>query len=345
MRNSSIELFRIIAMLFVVIVHCNGWLVGGIPESFDETNISTFRVSQALIQAITCTCVNMFLLISGWFGLKFKWKTVLNIYLLLLFITIPFYLFSCCLGEAFSTRELLSRFKAISRSGYFVESYLLLMFFSPVFNAFIEKLGKKIILWVCLFWAIEFYFDFLIHDSDLGFNEGYSFIHFVLIYMIGRTLSLYQNKLLSISSLEYLTVYICSTLIIFGMYIAFDLESIYYYSSPANILAASCLFLLFAKKTFYNNWINWIASSTFAVYIVHTSSPVLSWLRAFDVKMLETNSYPVYLVIMGLTIILIFWGSILYDKIVKLFINPILCFVEYRIENNTILHSLYRAVI
>ena len=323
MRNSSIELFRIIAMLFVVIVHCNGWLVGGIPDYFDETNISMFRVSQALIQAITCTCVNMFLLISGWFGLKFKWKTVLNIYLLLLFITIPFYLINCCLGEAFSTRVLLSRFKAISRSGYFVEGYLLLMFFSPVFNAFIEKLGKKILLWVCLFWAVEVYFEFLIQDSDLGFNEGYSFIHFVLIYMIGRTLSLYQDKLIPISSLKYLAVYICSTLIILGMYIAFDMESIYYYTSPANIVAASCLFLLFAKRTFYNNWINWIASSTFAVYLVHTCNPVLSWLRAFDIKMLENNSYPNYLAIMGLVIVLIFFGSILYDKIVKLFIVPI----------------------
>lgn len=330
MRNSSIELFRIIAMFFVVVVHCNGWLVGGIPDSFDESNISIFRVSQALIQAITCTCVNMFLLISGWFGLKLKWKSILSIYLTLVFISIPFYLFSCCIGEVFSIKGILYRFQAISRSGYFVEGYLLLMFFSPVFNAFIEKLGKNIILWVCLFWAIEFYFEFLIHDSDLGFNEGYSFIHFVLIYMIGRTLHLYQYKLIPISSLKYLAVYICSTLIILGMYMAFDLESIYFYSSPANIVAASCLFLLFAKRSFYNNWINWIASSTFAVYIIHTTQPVLNWLRQFDMATLENNPYHFYLSTMGGVIILIFIGSILYDKIIKLFIKPVVRILEVK---------------
>lgn len=341
MRNSSIELFRIIAMLFVVIVHCNGWLVGGMPDDFDETNISTFRISQALIQAITCTCVNMFLLISGWFGLRLKWKTILSIYLLLVFISIPFYLFSCCIGEDFSVRELLSRFKAISRSGYFVEGYLLLVFFSPVFNAFIDKLGKKIILWVSLFWAIEFYFEFLIHDGDLGFKEGYSFIHFVLIYMIGRTLSLYQDKLLQINSVVFIVLYICSTSSIFALYVFLDMRSIYDYSSPANIVAASCLFLLFAKKTFYNNWINWIASSTFAVYLVHTCNPVLSWLRAFDIEMLENNTYPVYLAIMGLAIILIFGGSIMYDKIVKLIVSPIVSKIEHQINRFNNKHSLY----
>lgn len=142
-RNSSIELFRIIAMLFVVIVHCNGWLVGGIPSDFDEQHISLFRVSQATIQAFTCTCVNMFLLISGYFGLKLKWKAILKIYLLLITVTIPFYLVNSYLTHSFSFRQLLSQFMAFSKSGYFVECYLLLMFFSPVFNCFVKKNRKE----------------------------------------------------------------------------------------------------------------------------------------------------------------------------------------------------------
>lgn len=31
-RNSSIELFRILATFLVLIVHWNGWFVGGMPE-------------------------------------------------------------------------------------------------------------------------------------------------------------------------------------------------------------------------------------------------------------------------------------------------------------------------
>ncbi len=285
-------------MLFVVIVHCNGWLVGGIPSVFDETNISVFRISQATIQAITCTCVNMFLLISGYFGLKLKWKSILNIYMLLISISIPFYLLSVYLGETFSIRQFLSRFMAFSRSGYFVECYLLLMFFSPVLNAFIDKLGKKILLWVLLFWGIEIYFEFYLHDKDLGFMGGYSFIHFMLIYMIGRTLYLYKEQLFAISKKRYFTCYILSTLTILCLYTIFDIYA-YSYSSPFNVIATCSLFMIFAKTVYYNRWINWIASSTFAVYIIHVNNPILSWLRNFDNAALTNNTYSLYLLTMG----------------------------------------------
>lgn len=332
MRNSSIELYRIIAMLFVVIVHCNSWLVGGMPEDFDETNISLFRVSQATIQAITCTCVNMFLLISGYFGLKLKWKSILNIYMLLISISIPFYLLSVYLGGTFSIRQFLSRFMAFSRSGYFVECYLLLMFFSPVLNAFVDKLGKKILLWVLLFWGIEIYFEFVLHDGDLGFKSGFSFIHFMLIYMIGRTLSLFQNQLIQISRRRFLTYYILSTFMILCLYIIFDMSSSYSYCSPFNIIATCSLFMIFAKSVYYNRWINWIASSTFAVFIIHMSNPVFNWLRNFDVKTLTSHTYSSYLLIMGGVIILVFIGSIIYDKVAKIVTVPIGNYLERNIQ-------------
>ena len=319
-------------MLFVVIVHCNGWLVGGMPDDFDETNISLFRVSQATIQAITCTCVNMFLLISGYFGLKLKWKSIFNIYMLLISISIPFYLLSVYLGGTFSIRQFLSRFMAFSRSGYFVECYLLLMFFSPVLNAFIDKLGRSILLWVLLFWGIEIYFEFILHDADLGFKNGYSFIHFVLIYITGRTLSLYQDPLFQISRKRYLICYILSTFIILCLYIVFDVSSSYSYRSPFNIIATCSLFMIFAKSTYYNRWINWIASSTFAVYIIHTSDPVFNWLRNFDVKTLTNHTYPSYLLIMGGLIIVVFIGSIIYDKAAKIVTVPIGNYLERNIQ-------------
>lgn len=327
-RNSSIELFRIIAMLFVVIVHCNGWLVGGIPDDFDEHNISLFRISQAAIQAVTCTCVNMFILISGYFGLKLKWKSILNIYLILLFITIPFYLIESFLANSFSIWKLMSKFMAFSKSGYFVECYLLLMFFSPVFNSFIEKQGNYIIAWVFMFWAIEVYFEFLLHDVDLGFQKGYSFIHFSLIYMIGRTINFFKERLLHVKARRYISLYFVSVFAILAFYIFLDMKSAYEYSSPFNIFATCCLFLLFCKKIYYNRWINWIASSTFAVYIVHINEPVIGWLRALDTQMLASKSYPCYLTIMGGIIILVFFGSVLYDKIAKLVTVPILDFAD-----------------
>ena len=331
-RNSSIELFRIIAMLFVVIVHCNGWLVGGIPEDFDENNISTFRVSQATIQAFTCSCVNMFLLISGYFGLKLKWKSILKIYMLLISVTIPFYLVNCYLGDVFSFGGLLAKFFAISSSGYFVECYLFLMFFSPVLNAFVEKEGKRMLYWTLSFWTIEIYFEFLIHDEDLGFSEGYSFIHFVLIYMIGRTIYLYRDVLFNMKESLWSISYLLFVFAILFFYVFLDMRSAYFYTCPFNVLASCSLFIVFAKRTFYSKWINWIASSTFAVYIIHIHQPVIHWLRTIDVKILEEYSYSRYILIMGGIIIIIFVGGVLYDKTAKLFTSPVVNYVDRQIQ-------------
>ena len=332
LRNSSIELLRIVAMFFVVIVHCNGWLVGGLPNNFDETNISIFRSSQAIIQAFTCTCVNLFLLISSYFGLNLKFKSIMKIIMVLISVSIPFYFVNCIAEEQFSARKLLTRLMVISRSGYFVECYLLLMFFSPLLNAFIKEQGRRVITWVLLFWAIEVYFEFIIHDEDLGFKNGYSFIHFVLIYMIGRSLYIYKEKLHSIESFKYMMSYILCTCIIFMSYMFFDMLSAFSYCSPFNIIASCSIFVLFTKYTFYNRVINWVASSTFTVYIIHTQPPVFNWLKSFDNFALTNYTYPKYVIMMGGVVTLVFWSSILYDKIARLITVPIVDIIDTNLK-------------
>ena len=54
----------------------------------------------------------------------------------------------------------------------------------------------------------------------------------------------------------------------------------------------------------------------------------MGWLRTFDVKMLTNNTYPCYLIIMGGVIVMLFMGSVLYDKMAKLITVPILNLVE-----------------
>lgn len=94
-RNSSIEVYRILATFAVLVFHFNGWLVGGMPKHFDMDNVSLFRIVQALIEACTCICVNMFIIISGYFGIRLKFQSVLRICLLLFSIHVPFYIIDC----------------------------------------------------------------------------------------------------------------------------------------------------------------------------------------------------------------------------------------------------------
>ena len=48
-RNSSVELFRILATFLVLIVHLNGWLLGGTPETFSPNEDLSFRVGRLYV--------------------------------------------------------------------------------------------------------------------------------------------------------------------------------------------------------------------------------------------------------------------------------------------------------
>ena len=179
-RNSSVELYRIVATITVLVVHYNGWFVGGMPDRLDLSQLSAFRIGQAVIESASCICVNMFLIISGYFGIRFKGSSLLKICLLLLFIYLPFEFFNACITGDFRIGNFVSGLFMMSRSGYFVQCYLMLMFLSPILNAFIEKHGKKILHWTICLALIEAYFGNIRSIGCLGFGYGYSFMHFLL---------------------------------------------------------------------------------------------------------------------------------------------------------------------
>ena len=324
-RNSSVELFRLIAAFYVLVVHWNGWFVGGMPDSFDLQNISAFRVGQAFIEALTCVCVNLFLLITGYFGVKLKWQTIVRIYLLLVSIYIPFYLVSCIkLGEAFSLGALVDRLFAFSRAGYFVQCYVMLIFMSPVLNAFIEgKNRSHVLLWTIALASVAGYFDFWLNISALGFGRGYAMMHFMLIYMIGRTIFLFKKELLSISKLFWIVGYFVCTMMIALMYMYFNMAFIYSYTCPLVILSSICFFVPFLYKFFYSPIINWFAKGAFAIYVIQVTNPVYYKLRIWDKSLLEYFPYPFYWLISLAFASVFMLICILYDKIANYITKPI----------------------
>lgn len=310
-RNSSIELFRIIAMLLVVIVHFNGWFVGGMPTKFNYNDISSFRINQVFIESMSCVAVNCFLLISGYFGIKFMWHKIWNIFVLLLFIKVPFAMFDCWMNHSFNFAFFQEIF-AISRSGYFIENYIMLCFFAPVLNAFIDRYGKKIHKFVVVFWLIEIWFGFILNDEDFAFNEGYSLIHFVLMYFLGRTIFLNKDSLLKIKCFYSWGAYLVCIIVVSVMYLLKG-DKAYWYNNPIVVLESIFLFFPFIHYQFYSKQINWIACSTFSVYILSTRA--YSYLSQLDLYILHSYSYSHYLMIITGIIFAVYIFSILYDKV------------------------------
>ena len=66
-RESNIELFRVVATLMILVVHCNGWFLsewGGIT-SWTAGKGLIVGGTRALIQSLSCIGVDCFILISG----------------------------------------------------------------------------------------------------------------------------------------------------------------------------------------------------------------------------------------------------------------------------------------
>lgn len=318
MRNSSVEVFRIIATFLVLIVHFNGWFVGGMPEKF--AGFSAFNLGQDVIEAISCTCVNCFLVITGWYGLRFKWKHVWTIWSILVWIYVPCYIVESYLSHNFSLLGLIFKFIAIGQESYYVQCYLMLLFLSPILNAFIQKYGRKILPYALSFWAIEFILDWVLHNQCLGFAYGYQLTHFVLMYILGQTAYLYRDDIYErLDTMRCIMIYFIGTIIIAGTYIVLSPDKAFAYTNPVNIVMSFSLFFIFERMTFHNSLVNWIGSSTLAVYIMHCTPPIINVLQDWDMTMLHSVDYPVYLMTMALTIIGVFIVGILYDKVRTLF--------------------------
>jgi len=323
-RNSSVEWYRIIATFAVLVFHFNGWLVGGMPKHFDINHISVFRMSQAIIESCSCICVNMFLVISGYFGISLKWQSVLKICLLLFSIHIPFYLIDCLFFNSFfSLKEFIRCCLVISNSGYFIQCYLMLMLLSPIINAFIEKYDRrKGFFFVFILVLFEFWFDCITHTEYLGFRCGYSVQHFVIIYMVARYIYIWRDEFMKYKRLFWVFGYLICSFIILLMYIC-GVNYVWQYSNPVIILSAVCSFIPFIYKSYFNRRVNWVAKSTLAVYIIHVTAPVYNFVVNYDTYILEHYQYPIYLVFAIAGIICVFVFCIIYDKVRSLFTDQI----------------------
>lgn len=88
-----------------------------------------------------------------------------------------------------------------------------------------------------------------------------------------------------------------------------------YYSSPYVITAATFLFLFFAKHEFNNRVINWIACSTFSLYLIHQHPIIVPYFKNMMVFLSESYSTFGYSIIVVILAIAFLFASVLFDKI------------------------------
>lgn len=183
-RDSNLELLRIVSMIAIVVYHAC-WHT---RFYFDEQS--------TLISELICSFiiyhVTLFVLISGYFGIKLKATSLLKIVLPCFFIGLFFNLVSTfLLNKPVSAKDYIILFAPfINSKWWFVTSYVQLMIASPILNYINRSTNlREHLLVVAIFSFICFTYGGIFR-SDFD-ATGQSAFHFAFLYEVGSLIKKY----------------------------------------------------------------------------------------------------------------------------------------------------------
>ena len=284
-RSSNIELLRIVAMLFIMLLHLNRENLGFPTESiFVERPV--YALLWSWLRTINLTGVNVFILISGYFAIRPRVNSVLSLFFQGVFYSVGLYVVWVLMRKTTFSLEVLSMNLRLMKAYWFFGGYVWLMLLAPVLNRFVESVTKKeFILFLLVFFLFVCGVEWGMRASD-QLQWGYSVLSFVGMYFLGRYVRIYGGRWCKLAPrydlLVFLGATLLSALIVFLCYggIGHALVSgeslliqVSAYTSPLCIVGALSLFLFFSKlKVGHIRWINWLAASSFSVYLLHEES-------------------------------------------------------------------------
>lgn len=325
-RQSNIELLRIVAMWLVLVVHTCFYSLG---QPSHETVACAPLESFLRIagQAFSVVCVNVFVMISGWFGIHPRWKGLASFLYQCVFIAAAVYGILMLTGQSFTWAQI--KHDVIYPNSYwFVYAYLWLYLLSPVLNRFMEtaprKEVKRLLIAFFLFQTLYGCWPF-----ELGYiAKGYSPISFIGLYLLTRYVRIYQpswSKYSKRIDAEFYAVASLLPAVILFAYVGLspdgeDLSTLYRiflsYTSPLVIATSLSLLLFFSKMRFQSRLINYTASSAFAVYLVHCHPSILGeFFKNTVVNIHIMNTLGLFYVKLFFFLGGVFLASILLDKL------------------------------
>lgn len=288
-RNYGIDLLRVIAMFFVVLLHSLGQ--GGILASLNK---NTFQYNWFwTLEIISYCAVDIFALISGYVSYgpkekKTKYSNYISIWLEVVFygviITFLFQMFS---SIPITRKDYYAAIMPVTNDLYwyftaFTGLYVIKPFLDKGIRACNNKTMKKLLICIIAIFSV-----FATVSKTFKLSGGYSFIWVVILYIIGATVkkcnigkNLSKGKLFLLIIIMYFVTYIYKMYGIERTILNIDIDKnlLITYTSPTILIASIGYVLLFAKMKFNNAFVSiikFMAPASFAIYLLNNQ--VLIW--------------------------------------------------------------------
>ncbi len=324
-RESSIELLRCIAIIMIMAVHA-GYYTFGTPTPEGIRAMPTSSYLYILYENINIICVDVFLLISGWFGINTKLRSIGGFIFQILFFSLG----GALIGYLFVGLNLSASILDICKGLFhedFVSSYIFMYALTPVMNAYIrQSTSRQMELCSKFSFFIIFTAGLLCGNPNL---QGKSILTFCALYMLGRYIRIHTKLpqwkasadfmiwaiiLVGMTSIVWFSAYNSHTDRLANIMINMSTS----YLNPLVILMSLFVLLLFKRLHFYNSFINWCGISSFAVVLFHcwvfAPGKSVEGFAIFVRGLYATFGTISYFVIMPLLFITLFLAAVLIDK-------------------------------
>ena len=204
-RSSNIELLRILSMFLVLMIHYIPSRT--LPTHGTLAHDTLGTLFDLELRSISFVCVNCFILISGYFGIRWKLKSFSNLLFQILFWAIVCPVIVSAATDSFNMTDLFKTLYHNTFSRWFIEAYIGLYILAPMINRFIEKsTHRELGIFILAFYLFSTLFGYLGKAYD--FNKGMSIISLVGLYLIGAYLRRKQDSIFDLSKYVYLGVYL-----------------------------------------------------------------------------------------------------------------------------------------
>lgn len=289
MRNSSIELARIIAMSMIMIEH--------LTFAHVAIDFSAYYSWGIVLYGLTSGCLSIYVMLLGVLGLRLTWKSVINTWLTVLLFNILSLIVLIIWGkthEAFhSPTDIIKNiiFPIGSSRYWFIQTYLLLLTMAPLFNEGLRRFDLKslrllvIIVTIAGLYSgwigrnpindLTYYWGW---DNKGGFYPGETVFYFIWLYIVGWWAAR-ETVLTAIPAWIYAVMFIIFSLAHGWLHLVFmDVSrfqgQLFGISQRQGLfvnLSAAAFVCFFLKYSFHNKTINLLGAATLGCYLLQDS--------------------------------------------------------------------------
>lgn len=328
-------------MLSIIAYHflVHGAKVSSGPEGSyaveDESSVAYILLKSFLVLSVNC-----FVFISGFYRIKFKITSILNLLLQVSFYGILITLIYSLLAQHYlGFRYYVEAiFSIFTGTWWFITAYFALYLLSPLLNAAVDTFSKKQFLFVvAALTIINCISGFLFSAGPMGVNRGYSLVSFIHIYLLAQ----YIKKYINLDTLKKwaAAVYIITCIIIFLLALLSigelgerGIGRIYAYNNPLVLIAAISFFFIFLNFSLKSRIINGTSPYVLGIYLFHDHPFMRKHLIEKVYTLSQQDSALKHFLILAISTCIIFIIGYLVDRFREFLLTPLTHYLIRRFD-------------